>query len=811
MCRIQNHWDNFKIFPYICSDENFYEKISIIYCVHSADNQHVCRENCKEKFIEWEQVAKRNKISDFKKEIDATFPSVEVWWVGLEWYSSHRKNFIKPLFLVNDGDASFGTYGAAKDYAKSAYWLKNAIEKYNNARSYTNLGISYVKGLGVNKDQTLGAKYLKKGAELGDDKAYFNLGVIYMEGLGVESDYDEAIRWFEKANEAKKSDKKVLYGMGLAYKRKGDRKNAIEWLEKAVEHGHEDALKKLEELRELMANEKSAMEELESYIGLNKVKQKMREFEASIRMKERRRKLGQELDDSGFMHMVFTGNAGTGKTEVAKLVARILCEIGVISNPEPVIAERGDLVAKYVGQTESKTNEVIEKAIGGVLFIDEAYTLAKKGSGSDFGQEAIDALLTAMVKYRNNLVVIAAGYTADMERFLAANQGLKSRFGTIIEFEDYTPDELYAIFERLCKKQGFVIEENAVEPVKEYLAKQSGNTDFGNARGVGRYFQEIKERQGSRLLKLDETEMSEEEIKKVYSIFTLEDVVEEDGNKSNKQNEKSAMEELESYIGLNKVKQKMRELEISVKMRKRRQELGQEVGSNGFLHMVFSGNPGTGKTEVAKIVARVLCEIGVLSNPDPVIAERGDLVAEYVGQTEKQTNAVINRALGGVLFIDEAYTLVKAGGSGNDFGQEAIDALLTAMVKYKDNLVVIAAGYTKDMERFLESNKGLKSRFAEIIEFEDYTADELYAIFNSIMKKRCFTMSEQAEKLVYEYLAGKSGDEDFGNGRGVGRFFDRIMRNQDTRLSSLDETGLDEEEIKRMYRTFTEEDIIAAY
>ena len=154
---------------------------------------------------------------------------------------------------------------------------------------------------------------------------------------------------------------------------------------------------------------------------------------------------------------------------------------------------------------------------------------------------------------------------------------------------------------------------------------------------------------------------------------------------------------------------------------------------------------------------------------------------------------------------------MKPGGSGSDFGQEAIDTLLTAMVTHKENLVVIAAGYTKDMERFLESNRGLKSRFAEIIEFEDYTPDELYAIFNSIMKKKGFTMSEGTEKLVYEYLSEKSGDEDFGNGRGVGSFFDRIVSNQDTRLCSLDETGLDEEEIKERYRIFVEEDIIASY
>lgn len=731
------------------------------------------------------------------------------YWLkqGREWMEkAAEKNLKQAVIFVGDMYYN-GKYGASVDGAKAVYWLKRAADDCKDPRSCCDLGLAYAKGYGKTIDWSEIYKYIKMGADMDDGKSYHNLACLYKRGLGVEKDYDEAIKFFKKSIEKNYMVARNHYEIGCLYKEKGDRKSAIEWLEKSAECGYKEAQKELNELYELRANEKSAMDELNSYIGLNKVKQKMQDFADALKMKERRRKLGQESEDNGFMHMVFTGNPGTGKTEVAKLVARILCEIGVISNPEPVIAERGDLVAEYVGQTEKKTNAVIEKALGGVLFIDEAYTLSK-GGDKDFGKEAIDALLTAMVKYRDNLVVIAAGYTDDMDKFLATNQGLKSRFGTIIEFEDYTADELYAIFERLCEKQKFVVEKDAEWRIKDYLSKRAGSTDFGNARGVGRYFQEIKERQGKRLLQINESLMTEEEIRNAYVTIIAEDI---EQMVERKDHEKSAMEELNSYIGLNKVKQKMRELEISVKMRKRRQELGMDVGNSGFLHMVFTGNPGTGKTEVAKIVARVLCEIGVLSNPKPIIVERGDLVAEFIGQTEKKTNEVIEKALGGVLFIDEAYTLSKVGGNDKDFGQEAIDAILTAMVKYREKLVVIAAGYTDDMERFLESNKGLKSRFGEIIEFEDYTAEELYEIFNSLVEKRGFILTDRAKILVQDYLAGKAGNYEFGNGRGVDRYFKSIMSEQDKRLSVFDETGLDEEQIKELYRTFIEEDVMAAY
>ena len=249
------------------------------------------------------------------------------------------------------------------------------------------------------------------------------------------------------------------------------------------------------------------------------------------------------------------------------------------------------------------------------------------------------------------------------------------------------------------------------------------------------------------------------------------------------------MAELDSYIGLGAVKEEVHNLINMVQVYKLRREHDLPT-TDMSLHMVFTGNPGTGKTMMARMMARIYRSLGILSKGQLVEVDRSGLVAGYVGQTALKTQKVIEKAMGGVLFVDEAYAL--NGKSENDFGQEAIDTLLKAMEDHRDDLVVIVAGYTDLMDKFIHSNPGLESRFNRFLLFEDYSLDELMAIF----KMRCgkgYTLSPEAEPLVRDYIAEESADGDgFGNARGVRNIFEHILVAQNNRLAKLDTVTRDD-------------------
>ena len=243
--------------------------------------------------------------------------------------------------------------------------------------------------------------------------------------------------------------------------------------------------------------------------------------------------------------------------------------------------------------------------------------------------------------------------------------------------------------------------------------------------------------------------------------------------------------ELEGYIGLASVKKEVKNLINMVTVHKMRKEQNLPAADLS-LHMVFSGNPGTGKTTVARIMARIYHSLGILSKGHLVEVDRSGLVAGYVGQTALKAKKVIDSALGGVLFIDEAYAL--NGGAENDFGQEAIDTILKAMEDHRDDLVVIAAGYDDLMDRFIHSNPGLESRFNRFLHFADYTPDEMMKIFEMQCKKGCYTLEAEAAGLVRGFIEEENTDPaSFGNARGVRNIFEQILVNQANRLAAMEQ------------------------
>lgn len=247
---------------------------------------------------------------------------------------------------------------------------------------------------------------------------------------------------------------------------------------------------------------------------------------------------------------------------------------------------------------------------------------------------------------------------------------------------------------------------------------------------------------------------------------------------------KDLLAELDGYVGMDAIKEEVRSLINMVQVYKLRRENDLPT-TDMSLHMVFSGNPGTGKTTVARIMARIYHSLDILSKGQLVEVDRSGLVAGYVGQTALKTQKVIEKAMGGVLFIDEAYAL--NGKSENDFGQEAIDTILKAMEDHRDDLVVIVAGYTELMDRFIHSNPGLESRFNRFLMFEDYTPEQMVAIFKMQCKKGCYVLAEGTEELVRDFISEESADDSFGNARGVRNLFEHILVAQNNRLAKMEQ------------------------
>ena len=268
-----------------------------------------------------------------------------------------------------------------------------------------------------------------------------------------------------------------------------------------------------------------------------------------------------------------------------------------------------------------------------------------------------------------------------------------------------------------------------------------------------------------------------------------------------KEDMKDLLAELDGYIGLQTVKEEVHNLinMASVYQLRRQHDL---PTTDMSLHLVFTGNPGTGKTMMARMMARIYRSLDILSRGQLVEVDRSGLVAGYVGQTAIKTQKVIEKAMGGVLFIDEAYAL--NGRSENDFGQEAIDTILKAMEDHRDDLVVIVAGYTDLMDRFIHSNPGLESRFNRFLLVDDYTIDEMVEIFRMQCKKGCYQLTEEARPLIRDYIAEESADDSFGNARGVRNLFEHVLVAQNNRLATMEKITRED------LMTITADDVLRA-
>ena len=509
--------------------------------------------------------------------------------------------------------------------------------------------------------------------------------------------------------------------------------------------------------------------QLDGLTGLAPVKAEVRQLIDVVRAEQMRRAAGLPVSQVS-RHLVFTGNPGTGKTTVARLLGQLYAAIGVLGTGQLVEVTRSDLVAGYVGQTAIKTTEAVQRALGGILFIDEAYALTRQaGSGQDFGQEAVDTLVKLMEDHRDELVVIVAGYGQEMAQFISSNPGLPSRFPRTIRFPDYSTDELASIFTGMGERDRYQVPADALDGLRQYLARLPRTREFGNGRLVRNLFEAALARQASRVVASggsDLTTLTLQDLGLATAETPSLDVL---------------LGQLDGLTGLAPVKAEVRQLIDVVRAEQMRRAAGLPV-SQVSRHLVFTGNPGTGKTTVARLLGQLYAAIGVLGTGQLVEVTRSDLVAGYVGQTAIKTTEAVQRALGGILFIDEAYALTRQAGSGQDFGQEAVDTLVKLMEDHRDELVVIVTGYGQEMAQFISSNPGLPSRFPRTIRFPDYSTDELASIFTGMGERDRYQVPADALDGLRQYLARLPRTREFGNGRLVRNLFEAALARQASRV-----------------------------
>lgn len=532
---------------------------------------------------------------------------------------------------------------------------------------------------------------------------------------------------------------------------------------------------------------------LDALIGLADVKVKVREHAQYIQFLQLRKEKGFAEKDGINVHSVFIGNPGTGKTTVAKMMGRLYKKMGLLTKGHVHEVDRSDLVGEYIGQTAPKVKDAIEMARGGVLFIDEAYALARSPEDSkDFGREAVEILVRELSNGPGDLAIIVAGYPKEMKTFLDSNPGLRSRFKLSFEFADYLPQELSQIAEYAAKEKEVNLSKEAKNQVDELITEAFRSRDraFGNARFVHDLIDKAKIQLGLRL-------MSQPNVRSLNpEALTL--MLREDVEKVQVLRKKAlpvipvdekllaaALHELDSLIGMQSIKRDIRELVDLVRFYR---ESGRDVLGRFYLHTVFVGNPGTGKTTVARILTKIYKALGVLERGHTVETDRQGLVAGFVGQTAIKTAERIEEAIGGVLFIDEAYALsaVASRGTQGDFGDEAIQTLLKRMEDRRGEFFVFVAGYPENMDGFLKANPGLASRFDKVLRFEDYSPEELLEIALYMFRQENYQVEEEAREHLGNYFVflHQFRDKYFGNARSVRQVVMEAIKNQNLRASA---------------------------